>query len=65
MAILQLAIYELTYCFDVPYKVVINEAIELAKNFGIIDSAQFVNGVLDQLVPSLRTLECRKKLDNT
>lgn len=64
LAILQLAIYELKYCFDVPYKVVINEAIELAKNFGIIDSAQFVNGVLDQLAPTLRTLECRKKLDD-
>lgn len=62
LAILKLAIYELSYCFDVPYKAVMNEAIELAKNFGIIDSAQFVNGVLDQLAPTLRTLECRKKL---
>jgi N utilization substance protein B len=58
LAILKLAIYELNYCFDVPYKVVINEAIELAKDFGIIDSAQFVNGVLDKIAPLCRTLEC-------
>jgi N utilization substance protein B len=64
LAILKLAIYELQFCFDVPYKAVINEAIELAKNFGITESAQFVNGVLDHLAPTLRTLECHKKLDD-
>ena len=62
LAILKLAIYELQFCFDVPYKAVINEAIELAKNFGITESAQFVNGVLDHLAPTLRILECQKKL---
>lgn len=61
LAILKLAIYELKYCFEVPYKAVINEAIELAKDFGIIEASQFVNGVLDSLSPSLRTLECRKR----
>jgi len=65
LAILKLAIYELNYCFDVPYKAVINEAVELAKNFGIIDAAQFVNGVLDKIAPTCRTLECRKKLGDS
>jgi N utilization substance protein B len=62
LAILKLAIYELQFCFDVPYKAVLNEAIELAKNFGINESSLFVNGVLDKLAPTLRTVECQKKL---
>jgi transcription antitermination factor NusB len=48
--VLRLACYELTYCKDVPYKVVINEAIELAKSFAADDSHKFVNGVLDKVV---------------
>ncbi|WP_372871778.1 transcription antitermination factor NusB [Shewanella sp.] len=49
-AILRLAAYELTFRKDVPYKVVINEAIELAKSFGAEDGHKFVNGILDKLV---------------
>ncbi|QSX30942.1 MULTISPECIES: transcription antitermination factor NusB [Shewanella] len=49
-AILRLAAYELTFRKDVPYKVVINEAIELAKAFGAEDGHKFVNGILDKLV---------------
>ncbi|MGL4476160.1 MAG: transcription antitermination factor NusB [Shewanella sp.] len=49
-AILRLATYELTFRKDVPYKVVINEAIELAKAFGAEDGHKFVNGILDKLV---------------
>lgn len=45
-SILRLAIYELLYCADVPDRVAINEAIELAKVFGHDTSARFVNGVL-------------------
>ncbi len=51
--ILRLATYELTYCKDVPYKVVINEAIELAKSFAADDSHKFVNGVLDKVVKQM------------
>lgn len=51
--ILRLATYELTYCTDVPYKVVINEAIELAKSFAADDSHKFVNGVLDKVVKQM------------
>ena len=53
-ALLRLAMYELIKCDDVPYKVVINEAIELAKRFGAEDSHKFVNGVLDKAYPRLR-----------
>ena len=54
LAILRLASYELKNREDIPYKVVINEAIELAKIFGAEDSHKFINGVLDKLAPRLR-----------
>ncbi len=47
--ILRLAAYELLYCPETPYKVVIDEAIELAKRFGSDKSASFINGVLDRV----------------
>ncbi len=47
--ILRLGVAEIVYAFDVPNKVAINEAIELAKKFGDSESARFVNGVLDQI----------------
>lgn len=49
-AIVRLATYELAFRKDVPFKVAINEAIELAKAFGADDSHKFVNGLLDKLV---------------
>ncbi|WP_426207101.1 transcription antitermination factor NusB [Providencia sp. PROV272] len=52
-AILRVAMYELSYREDVPYKVAINEGIELAKVFGAEDSHKFVNGVLDKAAPSV------------
>ena len=48
--VLRLGAYELLYT-DVPHRVAINEALELSKTFGTKDSSQFVNGVLDKLVP--------------
>ncbi len=56
-AILRTAAFELVHRLDVPYKVVINEAIELAKEFGAADSHKFVNGVLDKAVKTLRKAE--------
>jgi len=53
-AILRLAIFELSHNQDVPYKVVINEAIELGKAFGADDSHKFINGVLDKAVKLIR-----------
>lgn len=45
--ILRIAIYEMNYCDDVPVKVAINEALEIAKNYSIPDSIPFINGILD------------------
>ncbi len=56
LTILRLAIYELKERIDVPYKVVINEALELAKAFASPDSHKFVNGVLDKAAKTVRTL---------
>ncbi|NVK54598.1 MAG: transcription antitermination factor NusB [Alteromonadaceae bacterium] len=53
-AILRLATFELTQQMDVPYKVIINEAIELAKSFGAEESHKFINGALDKAVKTLR-----------
>ncbi len=55
-AVLRVSAYELRSRLDVPYKVVMNEAIELAKAFGADDSHRFVNGVLDKAVDSLRVV---------
>ncbi|GAB4142657.1 MAG: transcription antitermination factor NusB [Planctomycetota bacterium] len=47
--VLRMAIYEMTHCPDVPPKVAINEAIELAKKFSTANSGGFVNGILDRV----------------
>jgi len=58
-AALRLAAYELKYRPDVPYRVVINEAIEVTKRFGADHGHSYVNGVLDKLAAQLRTVEKR------
>lgn len=55
--ILRLAAYELLYVDDIPVKVAINEAVELAKRYGEADSSKFVNGILDRIAKT----EIRKK----
>ena len=47
--ILRLAIYDLLYCPDIPVKVTLNEAVEIAKRFGTAESSAFVNGILDNV----------------
>lgn len=59
MAILRLGAFEMCHRIDVPYKVVINEAIELAKTFGATDGHKYVNGVLDKLAQRERMVEIR------
>jgi N utilization substance protein B len=49
--------YELTHSLDVPYRVVINEAVELAKRYGGTEGHKYVNGVLDQLAKQVRRPE--------
>jgi len=60
-AILLIAAYELANQPDVPYKVVINEAVELAKSFGGTDGFKYVNGVLDKLAADARPQEISRK----
>lgn len=57
LAVLRIATFELLYRLDIPYKVVINEALELVKTFGATESHKFVNGVLDKVARDLRKLE--------
>ncbi|SRR5690554_1536252 len=59
LAIVRLGAYEMIYRVDVPYKVVINEAIELTKKFGATDGHKFINGVLDKLAQRERKVEIR------
>lgn len=55
--VLLIGAYELKNCVDVPYKVAINEAVELAKSFGGTDGHKYVNGVLDKAAAELRPAE--------
>jgi N utilization substance protein B len=55
--LLRMGMYELTHRIDVPYKVVINEEVALAKKFGATDSHKYINGVLDKAARELRKVE--------
>jgi N utilization substance protein B len=55
--VLLIGAYELKNNLEIPYRVVINEAVELTKSFGGIDGHKYVNGVLDKLAPKLRADE--------
>jgi N utilization substance protein B len=55
--ILQLGMFELSQRIDVPYKVVINECVELAKKYGATESHKYINGVLDKTARQLRKVE--------
>jgi N utilization substance protein B len=61
LAILRLATYEFINCLDVPYRVVINEAVELAKTFGGEAGHKFVNGILDKVATSTRSAEVKSR----
>lgn len=52
--VLRLAVGELRYAQDVPVKVIINEAVELAKRFGATESPAFINGILDRIAQGIR-----------
>lgn len=60
-AILRISAYELKTRLDVPYRVVIDEAINLARTFGAEQSHKFINGVLDKLAKELRQLEIQNQ----
>ena len=56
-ALLRIGCYELCFRIDVPYKVVINEAVNLAKKFGPTDTYKYINGILDKVALEKRTIE--------
>jgi N utilization substance protein B len=56
-AVLRLSTFEMLYSIQVPYKVVINEAVNLAKTFGPEDAFKFINGVLDKVAVNSRAIE--------
>jgi len=56
-AVMWIGVYEFKHCLDVPWRVVLNECIELAKEFGGTDGHKYVNAVLNGLAPSLREAE--------
>ena len=58
--VLWIGAYEFRHCVDVPWRVVINECIELAKSFGGTDGHKYVNGVLNELAPQWRGLEVQR-----
>ena len=60
-AVLMIGAYELTHCIEIPYRVVINEAVELAKSFGGTDGHKYVNGVLDKTASDLRPVEVKAR----
>ena len=64
-AILWIGAYEFQHCMDVPWRVVLNECIELAKEFGGTDGHKYVNGVLNKLAPRLREAEVSNDHGNT
>ena len=59
--VLLIGVYELTHCVDIPYRVAINEALELAKSFGGTDGHKYVNGVLDKAAADLRPAEVQAR----
>lgn len=59
LAILRLAAYELEHRIDVPYRVIINESVELSKKFGANESHRFINGALDKLAQEVRLVEVK------
>ncbi len=59
--VLLIGTYELMHCVDIPYRVAMNEAVELAKSFGGTDGHKYVNAVLDKVAGELRPLEARPR----
>ncbi len=51
--ILRISVFEIIHCDDIPYKVTINEAVDLGKKYGTEDSGSFINGILDYIVSEI------------
>ncbi|MDD5463005.1 MAG: transcription antitermination factor NusB [Methylococcales bacterium] len=61
-AILRMGVYELLHRLDMPYRVVLNESINLAKHFGADGSHKYVNGILDKVAQQKRAVEIKSKM---
>jgi N utilization substance protein B len=62
-AILRIGVYELLHRLDMPYRVVLNEGINLAKYFGADGSHKYVNGILDKVAQQKRAVEIKSKVE--
>lgn len=60
-AILRIGVYELLHRLDMPYRVILNEGINLAKDFGADGSHKYVNGILDKVAQQKRAVEIKAK----
>lgn len=60
-AILRIGVYELLNCLDVPYRVILNEGINLAKRFGASQSHKYINGILHRIAQKTRVREIREE----
>lgn len=60
-AILRIGVYELLHRLDMPYRVVLNEGINLAKHFGADGSHKYINGILDKVAQQKRAMEIKAK----
>ena len=63
-AILRLSVYELINRLDVPYRVILNEGISLAKRFGAEESHKYINGILDKVAQQCRSIEINARKKN-
>jgi N utilization substance protein B len=61
LTVLRIGAFELIYCPEIPYKVVLDEAISLTKEFGSQDGYRYVNGVLNSLAQQIRSVEIKAK----
>ena len=61
--VMRIAVYELISCSDIPYKVSINEAIDIGKKFGTEESGAFINGILDSIRLALESNDVDIKID--
>jgi N utilization substance protein B len=64
-SILWIGTFEFKHCLDIPWRVVINECVEMAKEFGGTDGHKYVNAVLNGLAPTLRALEVNADRDKS
>jgi transcription antitermination protein NusB len=61
LAVLRIAVYELAYRQEIPFKVIINEALQVTKTYGAVEGFKYVNAILDGVAKKLRPLEMKRR----